>query len=231
MTPNEYVQQVHELFAAHKDPEQAVQMSNYMRNQFLFFGLKAPQRKALLTPFFKKNGLPPLDEASTIWRACWEAEEREMQYFLQASGMRLIKKLDLSFLDFFEELIQQKSWWDTVDFIAPKFCGGLFLKYPSIRNERTERWIASDNSWLQRSALIFQLAHREKTDFEWMTRMILARKDSTEFFVNKGAGWALRQYSRWNPLAVQAFIEAHQHELHPLTVKEGRKNLEKHLRR
>ncbi|MEZ4918947.1 MAG: DNA alkylation repair protein [Saprospiraceae bacterium] len=38
---------------------------------------------------------------------------------------------------------------------------------------------------------------------------ILLVADSKEFFLQKGAGWALRQYSKTNPDAVREFVAAH----------------------
>jgi len=48
-----------------------------------------------------------------------------------------------------------------------------------------------------------------------------SRADSTEFFVRKGAGWALREYSKIDPKIVRTFIDAHYDELSSLTVREG----------
>ncbi len=42
---------------------------------------------------------------------------------------------------------------------------------------------------------------------------------SKEFFIQKGAGWALRQYSKTNPEAVAHFVETTQ--LAPLTKREA----------
>lgn len=39
------------LFASHEDKENAVSMKKYMKNQFEFFGLATPERKALYKDF------------------------------------------------------------------------------------------------------------------------------------------------------------------------------------
>lgn len=43
----DYIRRLAETFAAHADPDQAAAMRAYMKNQFDFIGLKAPERKAL----------------------------------------------------------------------------------------------------------------------------------------------------------------------------------------
>ncbi len=47
-----------ELFAVHANPERAVQMSAYMRNQYDFIGLSSPQRKELVKELRKKSIIP-----------------------------------------------------------------------------------------------------------------------------------------------------------------------------
>ena len=81
----------------------------------------------------------------------------------------------------------------------------------------------SGNMWLQRVCLIFQLTYKHDTDSELLFKYILELKDSKEFFIQKAAGWALRQYSKFNPELVKEFIESN--ELPKLTVREGSKYL------
>jgi 3-methyladenine DNA glycosylase AlkD len=47
---------------------------------------------------------------------------------------------------------------------------------------------------------------------------------STEFFINKAIGWALRQYARIDPNAVKKFVKST--ALHPLSRREAMKHLE-----
>jgi 3-methyladenine DNA glycosylase AlkD len=48
-------------------------------------------------------------------------------------------------------------------------------------------------------------------------------KNSTEFFIQKAIGWALREYAKINPEAVKNFV-ANTH-LKPLSKKEALKNI------
>ena len=67
-----------ELEAA-KDPEKADPMEAYMRHQFSFLGIAAPERNALYRKYFpsaKKTNIIDCDFVDT----CWEKEPREYQY-------------------------------------------------------------------------------------------------------------------------------------------------------
>jgi len=72
--------------------------------------------------------------------------------------------------------------------------------------------------------MIFQLTYKDKTDSALMFRNITRLAGSKEFFLQKGAGWALRQYAKTNPEAVLEFVE--KTRLAPLTRREALKNIQ-----
>ena len=65
------------------------------------------------------NFLTNLDERWDFIIECWAKEEREWQYFA-IDWMNSWKKKSFTSTDIFqlEKLINQKSWWDSVDAIA-----------------------------------------------------------------------------------------------------------------
>jgi 3-methyladenine DNA glycosylase AlkD len=221
-----FVKLLLERLQAAADPERAQQMAAYMRDQFAFLGVKAPIRKEIVRGVLKEYGRPQPEYWDQLAKLCFaENTPRELQYTLGDLLVPVKKKLPETMLPTIETLILTTSWWDTVDWLAPHLAASIMLGRAELTREVTERWIDSDNIWLQRSAIIFQLHYKEKTNETLLFDYILSRADSKEFFVQKGAGWALRQYSKTAPRPVAAFIE--QHVLPPLTVREGLKILVK----
>lgn len=218
-----YLHDVKTLFEAHGDPEVAPMQMKYMRNQFAFYGLKMPVWRTLAKDIVADKGIPQGEDLKTLVRLCFDDEYREIQLFALELAHKSIKMQERDFIHFLEELLTAKSWWDTVDTIAPRLVATHFRRYPELLPTTTDRWIESDNIWLQRSAIIFQLNAKKDTDAALLFRYILRRADSKEFFVQKGAGWALRQYARTNPEAVKRFIEGN--KLPALTRREGMKRL------
>ena len=107
-----------------------------------------------------------------------------------------------------EELITHHSWWDTVDSIASNAVGEYFKAYPEMIPEVIERWRNSDNMWLNRTCLIFQLKYRDQLDFELLKSLIQQYLPVKEFFIQKAIGWSLRQHSKHDPAAVKAFADS-----------------------
>jgi len=78
--------------------------------------------------------------------------------------------------------------------------------------------------WKQRTSIIFQLKYKDEVNTKFLSEAILRHEDSTEFFIRKAQGWALRQYSRFNPEWVEEFLDQNT-QLSGLTRREGGKFL------
>jgi 3-methyladenine DNA glycosylase AlkD len=79
--------------------------------------------------------------------------------------------------------------------------------------------------WLNRTAILFQLHYKQKTTEALLYSFIINHAKSQEFFIQKAIGWALREYSKTNKTSVVEFI--HNHDLKPLSKREGLKWLNK----
>ena len=200
--------------------QDAVQMSAYMKGLFPFLGVKSQKRKAVASSHINAwlKETKGLNEARVM--ELWSQPEREFQYIAMEYVARTKRYWQPEHFELFEALICEKSWWDTVDFIASTLVGGLLMKYPALKNEM-EHWNQDSDIWKVRTSMLYQLKYKEEVDFDALSRYILAHADSKEFFLRKASGWALRQYSKFNPDEVRKFISSH--ELSPLTVREGSK--------
>lgn len=217
-TAEGYLAHLKKVFTDQGDPIRAEGQMAYLRNQFEHYGLKAPEWVNIVKPFYRENGLFSGEELRKFARLCFEDDHRELHY-ASIEMVQLAQKLkDPKLIQLIEWQMLHRSWWDTVDWLS-KLAGIHFLQFPEQKIAITNRWIESDNLWLKRAAIIFQLLYRDKTDEALLFDYILRVKDSKEFFLQKAAGWALRNYSRTNPESVLTFTG--NHKLAPLTVREG----------
>ena len=196
---NDFINILETEFENNSNPEIALGQKAYMKNQFEFYGIKTPTRRKIQKPFLIKEYLPPKNDLEKIAKTLWGKPEREYQYFAQELTEKYIKQFDKSDIELFEFMVIHKSWWDTVDFIAPKLVGEYFKLYPEQRKINVEKWIVSNNIWLQRTSILFQLNYKNELDTEFLAYIINSLLGSKEFFINKAIGWILRQYSRINP--------------------------------
>jgi 3-methyladenine DNA glycosylase AlkD len=216
-----YLQAVKALYQQHANPENAVPMKKYMRNQFEFLGIKTPEAKALFKQLVAENGLPDVVEIEPTVRELWTWPEREYQYLALSLLGKLQKQLTPAVVPLLEHLVLTKSWWDTIDSIASHNVGKLLRQYPDHRDGVIGNWRESDNFWLRRVTLLFQLGYKAETDEALLFALVRANSDSSEFFIQKAIGWALREYSKTSPVAVKAFVE--KQSLAPLSQREALK--------
>jgi len=224
ISPKEYLQKVLTFFQENSNPEIAEGQMSYMRNKFKFYGVKAPGWIVFSKEIMKSEGVFHNKKLKEFVRLCLKEEHREIHYFALQMVERTTKKEEENFIKFLEELIVTHSWWDTVDWIT-KMVGWHFMRFPKKVKLVTGKWLASKNIWLQRTAIIFQRYKNYPTNEKMMFDYILRMKDSKEFFIQKGAGWALREHSKTEPEAVIQFIKNNRLAL--LTKREGMKWMKK----
>lgn len=136
------------------------------------------------------------------------------------------KQLPTTFLAEVEWLIITKSWWDSVDMLASHIVAALYLNYPDQTKDYINRWRLSDNIWLRRTALLYQLKFKQQTDEKLLFEIIKENQADNEFFIQKAIGWALREFSKTNSTAVVSFID--QQNIQGLARREGLKWLNRH---
>ncbi|MGO1061110.1 DNA alkylation repair protein [Planococcus sp. FY231025] len=212
-------------FEANRNDELAAPMAAYMRNQFPFLGIKTPLRKTLLKEQFLEYQLPePEQLEQEVWKL-YRLPEREYQYAAIALLEKMAKQLSVADLPFLRELIESKSWWDSVDSIAPRAVGGIVAKERPAGTLAMLEWAEAGNMWTNRAAILHQLKYKQGTDTEVLQQIILRHAGSPEFFLQKSIGWALREYAKTDSEWVRSFTL--EHALMPLSKREAVKNISK----
>ena len=219
------VRQIEAALRPLSDAVQAVPMRAYMLDQFAFLGLRAtPRRQAL-------RGLPRLkgwlaSELLALAEALWDLPEREFQYVAVDLLSKHHQQLDLDSLPRLLQLVQRKSWWDTVDGLAG-VVGDIVLQARALRVGQTamDACLVHSNLWVRRVAMLHQLGWKEQTDEARLLRYALALAPETDFFIRKAIGWALRDYARTSPESVRLFLTTYAPHLSGLTRREAGKHL------
>lgn len=207
------------------NPAQAKEMNVYMRERYSFFGVKAPQRKAILkTTIDTYKSQLDRPTVITIVKELYTQPQRELHYCAIELVTRFLKKkFQKEDIAFIQQLITTYSWWDTVDMIAKHHLGSYFKLFHEETTKVIQQFSNADHLWLNRSAILFQLDYKQETDATLLFQLCLKHKDTGEFFINKAIGWALREYGKTNPKAVIAFVSANC--LAPLSEQEAVRKL------
>ncbi|MFC6169487.1 DNA alkylation repair protein [Loigolactobacillus jiayinensis] len=209
-------------FTLTADPSNAPAMARYMKNKFMFLGVKSVARREQSKPLMQASR--QLDSATLHnWIAeLYVREPREYQYVALDLAERNVRKWQLADIVIFKQFVTQKSWWDSVDHWCTVF-GKYIQLHPEEKQAVFQLFFGSSNMWERRIAITLQLKEKDAVDIDLLVQAILYDQYTAEFFIQKAIGWALRQYSKFNPSWVMQFLNAQQ--LSPLAVREASKYL------
>ena len=200
----------------------AESMSKYMQDKFRFLGIRGATRTEIYKKYFPDARKTKIIDWDFV-ESCWNKEEREFQYvvvyYLKAM-QKFLKREDISKLKY---LIVTKSWWDTVDLLA-KVIGSLVIRIEGYDQIMLE-WSKDSNIWLRRVAILYQLSLKDKVDEQILDNILVNNLGNSEFFINKAIGWALRDYSKFNPEWVREFIKKNKANMTNLSIREASKYL------
>jgi len=209
------------LFARNANSQVAIGQKAYMKNKFEFFGIKTPERRKLQHPILQREALPDKMRAFELIRQLWDEPQREFQYLAMELLYKYRNQFEKPDIDLTQHLLIHKSWWDTVDFLAANIVGSYLRKFPEEREDLVNKWLNSDNIWLQRTCLLFQLKYKDELDTRKLEEIIHRLHGTKEFFINKVIGGIWREYSKPNPGWVVEYVNIN--PLHSLSKRESLK--------
>jgi 3-methyladenine DNA glycosylase AlkD len=219
-----FIIELETAFEQRRNNDNATPMEKYMKNHFSFFGLKTDERRAVFKDILKQNKEEIETNSRVIAAELYLKKEREFHYCAIEILIQILKnKYKKKDIHLIEKLLVTNSWWDSVDTISKYILGQYLLEFPNETFTVIGRFSNSKNMWLNRSAILFQLGYKQKTNSYVLFSECIKHAQSNEFFIQKAIGWALREYGKTNPEAVKTFVA--QTQLKPLSKKEALKNL------
>lgn len=216
----ETCQELQSRFERAANPDDAVHMAAYMRNQFPFYGIKAAARRNCYKDILKQE-----KKKKAVNRAlldlCWDDPHREFQYFVTDYLHAMHAFLTFEDIPYLEHFLRSKQWWDTVDALDTAIGN---IGFPDQRVDSLMlRWSEDPDFWVRRASIDHQRGRKEHTNIDLLEFVLVNNLGSSEFFINKAIGWALRDYSKTDPEWVRTFILQHRNQMAPLSVREGSK--------
>jgi 3-methyladenine DNA glycosylase AlkD len=200
-------------------------MAAYMKTEMPFYGVKKPQRAEIVRSLRKRYEISDIDTYTRVIEALWVLPHREEKYIAIQLAQSYPQLITLVSMALYERLVREGAWWDLVDDVAIRLVGMVLLNNRDQVQASMDRWIGDRNLWIRRAAIISQIKHREMTDHGRLFSYCQQRSHETEFFIRKGIGWALREYSKTDPDRVSEYLARNSDTLSPLSYREGARRL------
>jgi 3-methyladenine DNA glycosylase AlkD len=209
------------------DPSRAPAMQAYMRSAMPFHGVLAPSLRKVCRTVFADMPLASAAEwraqVLALWRGARFREERYAAIHLTGDP-RAERFQTFSAMPIYEEMIVTGAWWDYVDEIAANRVGPIVRREPARMRRKMLAWSRSEDLWKRRTAILCQLGFKGETDADLLYTCIEPSLASSEFFLQKAIGWALRQYARTDPVEVRRYVRTHSERLSALSRREALKH-------
>ena len=148
------------------DPARAAPMRAYMKDHFDYLGIATPARRTAVAPLLRRLAGINGDDLLLVANDLWLLPRREYQYVALDLLARYWKNLDPGHVDPLLALVQQKSWWDSVDGLASVISDVLRAaraRAPGCQR-RMDLAVEDGNLWVRRVAMLHQNGWRDETD-------------------------------------------------------------------
>ena len=214
-----------ELLTEAGDPSRAESMAAYMKTETPFYGVTSSARRTISGTVRTEFAATTRAEYERAVRALWSGRYREEKYLAVAYARSFPRFITLSSIPLYRMMIVRGAWWDFVDEIAAHLVGTVLLRQRDLLTPRIDEWTTNGDMWLRRTSILSQLRHKSQTDTTLLDVACTRNLGSTEFFIRKSIGWALREYAKTNPAWVRAYVSDHELEMSGLTHREAMKHL------
>lgn len=207
MTPTEIIQEIRSYCMANADAERLQKSQRFFKDEFVGYGLTAPQVYLKVKEMHKRGGfdLPTVLDAAPILMKYRMFEEISMVLLL----------LDGLWKQFTPDTFQTIGRWfnfsitnwahaDTLGmFVLPKF-----LDKKIIEMDDFSSWLDSPFKFQRRCVPVTLIKHIKKTR-QVMPSILFVEKLMTdpEREVHQGMGWFLREAWKISPAEVESFLE------------------------
>jgi len=188
------------------DKERAINSKRYLKSDYNFYGLTVPQLRTIAKQYKHLS----IYDAYNLFDELWNSgnhEEMSLALYLLGNYKKQFSKEMWTFL-FSNNRIQKAKSWDHIDELSSHITGEIFLAHPELQAE-IKQLSESKNPWMRRLSIVSQYPLIKKGKIQ--LTLLLAEKlvHDNDIYVQKGAGWMLREAGKKSPQQIESFIKIH----------------------
>jgi len=198
------INEIRKELQSNANPTLAVNYKRYLKSQYNFYGLRVP----MLRKIAKKYKNMSIYDAMNLFEELWNSgnhEEMNLGIFLLQNYK---KQFNLELWHFLMKRIEKAKSWDHIDILCSGILGYILRDNINLTSE-IKKLSESNNPWMRRASIITtcQLIRQNKIDLT----ILLAEKlvYDEDIYVQKGAGWMLREAGKKNRFVIRDFILNH----------------------
>jgi 3-methyladenine DNA glycosylase AlkD len=186
------------------DKERAENSKRYLKSPYSFYGLRVPEMRGIVKKYKEMEFHSALNLFDGLWNSGNHEEMCFALYFLE----NYVKKYPEYVWKFMLERVEKAKSWDHVDELSSHILGKILAEDMRLMNE-IKPLSESKNPWLRRISIVSTYPLIRKNKIELTLRLAEKLVYDNDIYVQKGAGWMLREVGKKNRLALREFIIIH----------------------
>ena len=183
------------------DKERAENSKRYLKSSYEFYGLKVPEMRKVMKEYRHLDFYSALNLFDELWNSR-NHEEMNCALYLLSS---YVKERPLEIWKFLLERIEKAKSWDQIDELSSHILGKILLERIDLMSE-IKKMSESRNPWIRRASIVSTCQLIGKNKIDLTLRLAEKLVYDNDVYVQKGAGWMLREAGKRNRLAVREFI-------------------------
>lgn len=184
--------------------ERAEFSKRYLKSPYDFYGMKIPEIRNIVKSYRNLEFHSALNLFDELW-ASGNHEEMCAALFLLEY---YVKKQPEYIWKFLLERVEKARTWDHTDEISAHILGEILSEDMRLMNE-IKPLSESRNPWLRRISIVSTYPLIKKNKIELTLRLAEKLVYDKDIYVQKGAGWMLREVGKKNRLALREFLIIH----------------------
>ncbi len=200
----EEIEQIREQLKKSGSREKAEFNKKYLKSPYEFYGLKVPEIRNIVKQYKAVEFHSALNLFDELWNS-GNHEEMSFALYLLAS---YVKKYPQYIWKFLLERIEKAKTWDHIDELSAHILGVILAEDIRVMSD-IKQLSEARNPWLRRTSIVSTYPLIKKNRIELTLRLAEDLVYDKDIYVQKGAGWMLREAGKKDRTAVREFILIH----------------------
>jgi len=202
--PDLEIEKIRQELASLGDKKRAENSKRYLKSQYAFYGVRVPQLRKISKDYKDID----IYEAYNLFDELWKSgnhEEMNLAVFILGNQK---KKFNLETWKFIMQRLERAKSWDHIDCLSSSILGEILVNNIDLTGE-VKQMIESRNPWIRRTAIVSTYKLIKKNKLELTMRLAEKLVYDSDIYVQKGAGWMLRELGKKDRRLLREFILSH----------------------
>jgi 3-methyladenine DNA glycosylase AlkD len=200
----EEIKILREELKRHENEERAKNSKRYLKSPYEFYGLTIPELRGIAKKYRDMEFHSALNLFDELWNS---GNHEEMCLALFILG-EYVNKYPEYIWKFLLERIEKVKTWDHVDELSSHILGKILAEDIRLMGD-IKQLSESKNPWFRRISIVSTYPLIKKNRIELTLRLAEKLVYDKDVYVQKGAGWMLREVGKKNRLSLREFAIIH----------------------